>query len=87
MKTPVTHNGANKEPTYLSTDMYFIRHHNERQLQTVRPTFPRKKNIEAIRFDSENFCKCLSWSKNPFQADVQKLSPETAMYAYALSLR
>ena len=40
---------------------------------------PRATKILAIVLAKVNLTKCFKFNKKPFQADEQKLSPETAM--------
>lgn len=60
---------------------------NEKQFPIVSATFPRRMKTLAKVLAKVNSRQYLMLRRNPFQAEVQKLSPVTAMYAKAAELR
>jgi hypothetical protein len=57
----------------------FITKQREKQFPTVIAIFPRRMKTLAIKFAKVNLRQCLTLRRNPFQAELQKLSPVTAM--------
>ena len=52
--------------------------YREYMLAAVIAILPMKMNTLAIMLAQENLVMCLTFKRNPFQAEVQKDSPETA---------